>query len=334
MEEQNIPNNWPAKADLDILRLRAKTYEEIREFFRQRMVLEVDTPILSVASTPDPNIDSFETTYLAVTGKSSAGSRYLSTSPEFPMKRLLASGSGSIYQLCHVFRQAEQGSQHNPEFTLLEWYRVDMDYRELMQEVGELVASLMQQTMPQTFDIEILSYQDVFLQYLGVDPLTAPVTELQRLSEEAGLVNTKTDIDDKDLYLDFLMSQKVQPHLGDEKLSFVHEYPASQCAYAKLSNKNAQVAERFELFYQGVELANGYQELTDAKEQRLRFDQQNQKRVQQGKPLVHWDRHLVHALEQGMPACSGVALGVDRLIQLMSNVKNIEDILAFPFNRA
>lgn len=330
MEEQNIPSNWQAKADLDVLRLRAKTYEKIREFFKQRMVLEVDTPVLSVASTPDPNIDSFETGYVPVNGESSGASRYLSTSPEFPMKRLLACGSGSIYQLCHVFRQAEQGRQHNPEFTMLEWYRVDMDYRELMQEVADLVSTLLQLTP----ELEILSYQEAFLRYLDLDPLNVTVIELRSLCEQAGLVYEKKDDDDRDLYLDFLMSQKVQPQLGDGKLSFIHEYPASQSAYARISHNNVQVAERFELFYRGIELANGYQELTDAKQQQLRFEQQNQKRAQQGKPAVQWDQNLVQALQHGMPMCSGVALGVDRLIQIMLDVKNIEDVLAFPFNRA
>ncbi|WP_455375678.1 EF-P lysine aminoacylase EpmA [Kaarinaea lacus] len=330
MKKENSPMTWQPKADLDTLRLRAAMYEKIREFFRQRQVMEVDTPILSVASTPDPNIDSFETTYVPVFGKVSSERRYLSTSPEFPMKRLLASGSGSIYQLCHVFRQAEQGRQHNPEFTMLEWYRVEMDYQMLMEEVAELVSFLTQQPI----ETEVISYQSAFLQHVNVDPLTASVAELHKLAEQFGLVSLQQNDEDKDLYLDFLMSHQVQPGLGAGKLTFVHAYPASQCAFAKLSSQNPLVAERFELFYRGVELANGYQELTDAKEQQRRFERQNRQRTQQGKPAISIDHNLVEALEQGMPQCSGVALGVDRLIQLTQDMKNIEDVLAFPFNRA
>lgn len=330
METKHPQNTWQAKADMDTLRLRAGIYEKIREFFKQRQVLEVDTPILSAASTPDPSIDSFETHYVSFAAGSPSDRRYLSTSPEFPMKRLLASGSGSIYQLCHVFRQAEQGKQHNPEFTMLEWYRIEMDYRELMEEVAELVGTLLQQKI----QMEILSYQSVFLQYLDIDPLTVSAGELRQCAAQSGFVHLEQEDDDKDLYLDFLMSHQIQPHLGENKLTFIHEYPASQCAYAELSNENVEVAERFELFYRGVELANGYQELTDAKEQQRRLEAQNQKRLQQGKSPVCLDQNLVAALEQGLPWCSGVALGIDRLITLARNVKNIEDILAFPFNRA
>jgi lysyl-tRNA synthetase class 2 len=330
MKTETPQDNWQAKAELDTLRVRAGIYEKIRDFFKQRQVLEVDTPILSVASTPDPNIDSFETHYISFAGESLSDRRYLSTSPEFPMKRLLATGSGSIYQLCHVFRQAEQGKHHNPEFTMLEWYRVELGYYQLMDEVAELVGTLLQTKI----ETEVLSYQTVFLQYLNIDPLDTSVTELQQCADQFGLVSPDKDANDKDLFLDFLMSHQIQPQLGKNKLTFIHEYPASQCAFAELSAENTQVAQRFELFYRGVELANGYQELTDAKEQQHRFEAHNQKRAQQGKPYVSWDQNLVNALEQGMPRCSGVALGVDRLIQLARNVKNIEDVLAFPFNRA
>jgi len=330
MDKEKITDSWRPKVTLDVLRLRADTYEKIRGFFKQRNVLEVDTPILSVATTPDPNIDSFVTDYQPVSHGISKETRYLSTSPEFHMKRLLAAGSGSIYQLCHVFRQGEQGSRHNPEFTMLEWYRVNMDYRELMNEVAALVEMLLQQPLT----IEVLTYQQAFQRYLEIDPLAVRISELQSLSEQYGLVNASEDVDEKDFYLDFLMSHKVQPQLGKGQLTFLHEYPASQSAYAKLSPRNLQVSQRFEVFFEGVELANGYQELTDTREQLLRFEEQNKKRVLFGKDSVRWDQNFLDALTVGMPECSGVALGLDRLIQLIINMKKIEDVLAFPFNRA
>lgn len=323
-------NSWQTNASLDVLRLRASVFESIREFFKQREVLEVDTPVLSAATTPDPNIQSFETRYVSVAGESPLERKYLSTSPEFHMKRMLASGSGSIYQLCHVFRQSEFGKQHNPEFTLLEWYRVGFEYQMLMQEVAELVEMFVQRSV----DTETISYQAAFLRYLDIDPLSASLNELQRCATDFGLAGTEQNANDKDFYLDFLMSHQVQPQLEKNKFTFIIEYPASQCALARLSPDNNKVAERFELYFQGVELANGYHELTDAKEQQKRFEQQNQKRLQDGIEPVQWDQLLVQALQAGMPACSGVALGVDRLIQLILEAKNLGDVLAFPFNHA
>jgi len=330
MDNETSAQQWRPVAAMDVLRVRADVYEHIREFFKSRDVLEVDTPVVSSSTTPDPHIDSFITDYFPSASQTPGESRYLSTSPEFPMKRLLAAGSGSIYQLCHVFRQAEQGSRHNPEFTMLEWYRVEMSYLELMREVAALVGRLLKQNLP----IEVLTYQAAFMRYLEIDPLTVTTGELQRLAEKSGLVCGEQDADDKDFYLDFFMSHQVQPQLGKGQLTFVHEYPASQCAYSKISSSDPRVAQRFELFFQGVELANGYQELTDAQEQKYRFEQQNKKRLLSGKSTVQWDENLVDALFVGMPDCSGVALGVDRLIQLILNLKNIEDVLAFPFNRA
>lgn len=330
MTDDNSSSDWHTKANLDVLRQRAAVYGKIREFFKQRGVLEVDTPVLSLSTTPDPNIHSFETHYFSITEDDNNARRYLSTSPEFHMKRLLAGGSGSIYQLCHVFRQSESGSQHNPEFTMLEWYRVDWDYYELMKEVADLVTYLTGTTV----ETEMLSYQKVFKDHLDIDPVSASVNTLRKCAENFGLVVGDDGAEDKDLYLDFLMSQKIQPHLGNDKLTFIYEYPASQCAYARLVPDNPQVAERFELFYRGAELANGYQELLESGEQRRRFERQNEQRRLNGQPLVQWDRKLLAALQAGMPECSGVALGVDRLIQAMFDIKNIEEVLAFPFNRA
>ncbi|MGD8558373.1 MAG: EF-P lysine aminoacylase EpmA [Gammaproteobacteria bacterium] len=320
---------WRPQAGFDVLRLRARVFQGIREFFRQRGVWEVDTPVLSAAAVTDPSIDSFITHYEGhgdVTPQ-----RYLMTSPEFHMKRLLAAGSGSIYQLCHVFRQAEMGADHNPEFTLLEWYRVGMHYRELMKEVAQLVRVLVKEELRET---QYLSYQDAFLRYAEIDPLTAATEALFQKAQQSGLSVSAFDPADRDVYLDVLMSHQVQPQLGIDRLTFIYEYPASQCALARIAPDNPNVAERFELFLQGKELANGYQELTDAGEQQQRMQRDSQERVRRGSPSVTADQQLIDALAAGLPDCSGVAMGIDRLIQFLAHKANIKDVLAFPFERA
>ena len=331
MDHGTDDQSWLPQASLDVQRLRARVYQNIREFFKQRNILEVDTPCLASATSTDVHINSFTTHF---DGSSSDGLQqqyYLSTSPEFFMKRLLAAGSGSIYQLCHVFRQSEFGAQHNPEFTMLEWYRVGMQYHDLMEEVATLVQLLLKQDLKTT---EYLTYQQAFVRYIEIDPLSASTSELQQCAEKFGFCTSAAGTADKDLYLDFLMSHQVQPRLGNARLTFVYEYPASQCALAQLSPGNDQVAERFELFVQGVELANGFQELTDAQEQLARFESDLKVRAQQGADVVQYDSHLIDALNAGLPDCSGVAVGIDRLIQLMLDQKKLGDVLAFPFNRA
>jgi lysyl-tRNA synthetase class 2 len=322
--------SWPPSAGFDVLRLRANAYQKIREFFKQRCVLEVDTPSLSRASVTDPNIQSFETFFLGC-GAAPPQRMFLITSPEFHMKRLLAAGSGSIYQICHVFRQSELGTQHNPEFTLLEWYRVDMGYHTLMREVAELVSYLLHRQLDEP---EYLTYQEAFQRYAGIDPLTTAVDELQRRAQQAGFVLPAADRDNRDIYLDYLMSTKVQPHLGRQQLTFVYEYPASQCALARIAPHNSQVAERFELFFEGIEMANGFHELTDARQQLQRFQAEQRWREQRGMPLTAIDHDLISALGAGLPDCSGVALGLDRLILFMYGKKTLSDVLAFPFSRA
>jgi len=330
MDSSSQNQSWQPQASIDVLRLRAKLYQSIRDFFTQRDVLEVDTPGLSFAATTDPNIHSFKTDFHQG-GEPSGQSLYLITSPEFHMKRLLAAGSGSIYQLCRVFRQSELGTQHNPEFTMLEWYRVGMDYRELMKEVAELVAMLLNREF---IEPEYLTYQEAFQRYAGIDPLTANLDQLQQAAQQAGFSVPAHGQGEKDLYLDFLMSHKVQPKLGDGRLSFVFEYPASQCALARIAPHNAQVAERFELFVGGRELANGFHELADSEEQLRRFRSEQQKRELHGVEPVSIDQHLIDALYAGLPDCSGVALGIDRLIQFIEGKELLNDVLAFPFNRA
>jgi len=314
---------WRPTAQIDALRARARLLARIREFFAHRGVLEVETPALSVAAATDPHLESFP---FQVGGP---GRRYLHTSPEFPMKRLLAAGSGPIYQLCKVFRQGEYGRYHNPEFTLLEWYRPGFDTHHLMDEVEALLQTLLD-TGPAA---ERLSYAEAFQRHLAIDPHSADADALRARAREAGLEGVELGVD-RDGWLDLLLTHRVEPHLGRGRPTFLYDYPASQAALARIRPGQPAVAERFELYLEGVELANGFYELGDAVEQRERFAADNAHRERLGLPVVPMDEHLLAALEAGLPDCSGVALGVDRLAMLAVDASALEAVIAFPFARA
>jgi len=324
---------WRPSADPAILRLRAELLARIRAFFATRGVLEVDTPALSVAAIGDPHLASFATVY------SGPGSRhgrtlYLHTSPEFPMKRLLAAGSGCIYFFGHVFRGAERGRLHNPEFTLLEWYRVGFDHRRLMDEVAELATELLGGRVSLA-EPERLSYRAAFQRHLDLDPHRASVTELAAHAEALGMaIPPGMPTDDVDPWLDLLLTHGIEPKLGRDRLTFVYDYPASQAALARLRPGDPPVGERFELYLNGVELANGFHELGDAGEQRRRFEAENAARRALGLPIMPVDENLLAALEAGLPDCAGVALGFDRLVMLAAGKESLAEVLAFPFERA
>ncbi|MBL3529620.1 MAG: EF-P lysine aminoacylase GenX [gamma proteobacterium endosymbiont of Lamellibrachia anaximandri] len=313
-----------------MLRARAGLLADIRTFFRQAGVLEVETPVCSRFGVTDPAIESFTTRY---TGPAAAHGEtlYLHTSPEFPMKRLLAAGSGPIYQICKVFRGGELGTRHNPEFTLLEWYRPGFDHFALMDEVASLVNAVLPSALP----VERLSYGEAFQRYLGIDPHAASFASLRQCAIDAGIPDAETlSLDGADAWLDLLLTQRIEFHLGRERLSFLFDYPASQAALAKVRQGTPAVAERFELYLEGIEIANGFHELTDAQEQQRRFEQENATREERGLPTVPMDRNLLSALASGMPECAGVALGIDRLLMRVTDVASIEEVLAFPYLRA
>lgn len=322
--------NWRPTADQAARHLRAQTLARLRQFFAERGVLEVETPLLSATGTVDPNIESFQTHY---SGPGRDIPLYLATSPEFAMKRLLAAGSGPIYQICKAFRQGEAGSWHNPEFTLLEWYRPGFDHHRLMAEVDELLRGLAQERLA-LGGTEYLSYAEAFRRELGLDPHSAAITELQECA--AGILgHALPDLgDERDAWLDLLMSHGVQPRLGLGRLTFIHDYPPSQAALARVRPGDPPLAERFELFCQGVELANGFHELTQAGEQRLRFQEEQKKRKKRYITNVPMDMHLLAALESGLPACSGVALGLDRFLLLLQGGTKLSEIMNFPIDRA
>lgn len=326
----NKEKDWRPSASFDVMQRRAECLARIRRYFADKGVLEVETPLLVSATIPDPNIPSFST----VAAQPGGFRRYLSTSPEFAMKRLLVADSGPIYQVCKAFRQGEQGRLHNPEFTLLEWYRPDFDHHQLMDEVVALVTVLADGH--RAFEAEErLSYGECFQHYLGINPHEADVDHLKACAEEQGLgTNIGLSGTDFDGWLDLLMSHCIQPHLGQNRLSFVYDYPASQAALAQIRPDSPAVAERFELFVDGVELANGYHELQDADEQRARFERESWRRQEVGLEPVEIDEYLLDALVAGLPDCAGVALGLDRLLLMLTGVSRLEDTLCFPFDRA
>lgn len=316
--------DWQPTTNLEALKLRAGLLQKIRAFFAERQVLEVETPLLSHGTITDPNILSFITSY----GLNKPVNLYLQTSPEFAMKRLLSSGSGSIYQICKAFRHEDFGSQHNPEFTILEWYRLDFDHHALMQDMDEFL-----QYTANTKPAEKLSYQEAFKKYLNIDPLAASLTELISCARQNGL----NDIDDldRDGWLNILMSTFIEPNLGlKNKPTIIYDYPSSQAALARISTSNPAVAERFEVYIDGIELANGFHELANAKEQRQRFVNDLFKRKQLNIPEVAIDENFLAALAHDFPDCAGVALGIDRLLMIIAKTKNIADVIAFPISRA
>jgi len=296
--------------------------ERARSFFRMRGVLAVDTPALSPFAGSDPNIDS-----LAVHSQF-GNDRYLHTSPEFCMKRLLAAGYPDIYSICRVYRDGESGMRHMPEFTMVEWYRRGFGLGSIIDETSEFIAGCLDAPqLPES--IEVLSYADAFTKHAGVDAFTASIGELaacaaadERLRHELA--------DDRDTWLELLLSTVVAPRFPDRRLTVVQHYPASQAALARLCPDDDRVADRFEIFYGKMELANGYVELTDTDEQRRRIDQDLEKRQRLGRNIYPWDRTLVSALKHGLPECAGVAVGVERLQMAMDRTDEIRDVITFP----
>ncbi|MGB2681216.1 MAG: EF-P lysine aminoacylase EpmA [Candidatus Competibacter sp.] len=324
---------WRPRADWATLRLRAELLAQIRAFFAARRVLEVDTPALSGAAITDPHLASFSTRYSGP-GPRHGQALYLHTSPEFPMKRLLAAGSGSIYQIARVFRDGEAGRRHNPEFTLLEWYRVGLDHHGLMDEVAELMKALLAGRMALA-EPERLSYRELFERHLQLDPHRSRVQDLAACAARWGLsVPPGMPLADVDPWLDLLLTHCIEPELGQGRLSFVYDYPASQAALARLRPGDPPVGERFELYLNGVELANGFHELGDAREQRRRFKAENARRQALGLPAVPIDEPLLAALASGLPDCAGVALGLDRLVMLAAGKTSIQEVIAFPIDIA
>ena len=304
---------WQPSASISTLRQRAQLLTDLRNFFQQRQVLEVETPVLSQYPVCDANIAVMQTQQ----------QRYLQTSPEYPMKRLLADGSGDIYQIAKVFRQGEAGGRHNPEFSMLEWYRLAWDDQQLADEVIELLHHLLGPR-----PVTKISYRQAFIKVLALDPMTANDTDIAELGQQVAGQDLALD---RDGWLGLLMSHRVEPSFDRASITLVSHFPASQAALSRLTHDDSghPVASRFEIFCGGMELANGYHELTDAEEQRQRFEYESQQAGHH-----HYDQNLIAALTAGLPDCAGVALGVDRLLMLMLGTQRIEDVVSFAWDRA
>lgn len=325
----NFIYNWQPNATIINLKKRSLIISKIRKFFFKRNVLEVETPCLSKNTVTDVNICSFKTKYFKY-GKKYSKTLYLNTSPEFHMKRLLAAGIGAIYQICHVFRNEEFGRYHNPEFTMLEWYRPSYNMYNLMEEVNALFKYILK-----CKDADILSYQQIFMNYLKIDPLSNDETKLFKIAEKFGIKNViPLKKENKDSILQLLFTLGIESKIGKKKPIFIYHFPASQAALSTINQKDKRVSERFEVYYKNIEIANGFFELTNEKEQKKRFDLDNVLRKKANLPKQKIDLNFLNALNYGLPNCSGVALGIDRLIMLALNTSCIQEVLSFSVEKS
>lgn len=324
--------SWRPLCSTEQLRARAKLYQAIRLFFSKRGVLEVETPLLSHGIGTDPQLDFFTTAYYSAPRRQTL---FLQTSPEFAMKRLVAASSGSIFQICKAFRNGESGRFHNPEFTLLEWYRVGFTLSELMDEIADLIVFLFQDQPISGNPIQRYRYQDIFACHTGLNALEfsyqdyCACARAQQLPDAPRLCGHEHR-----LWLDLLFSQLVQPHLGNNALCLVFGYPACQSSLARKNQYDSRITDRVEVFINGVELGNGYYELTDVHEQQQRFEQEIMLRQENQQTAPVLDQRFLSALASGLPDCAGMAIGLDRLLMLLTNSKHINDVLAFPIANA
>lgn len=320
--------DWRPGARIERIRARAAMLAGLRDFFASAGVLEVETPLLGSAAGTDPALQPLQTRYRGPLFPSGL-SLYLQTSPEFAMKRLLAAGSGPIYQICKAFRDGEAGRLHNPEFTILEWYLTDTDLPGLIRQTADVVRiTLNAPGMP----LECHSYATLFADRLGVDVFTAGIPDLEKAARRCGAIGSDGLKLDRDGWLDLLLSHAIQPSLGLESLCCVTDYPASQAVLAR-RNPDGRTAARFELFHRGIELANGFDELTDGAEQAARFEAENCARRASGQQPVAVDIRLLEALDHGLPKCVGVAVGLDRLLMLRCGATDLDAVLGFSLAR-
>jgi lysyl-tRNA synthetase class 2 len=325
----DLPSVWQPGASLSVLRERAQLLHQIRRFFAEREVLEVETPVLGRCFGTDPAIQPFETCYPGAENLHGEV-LYLQSSPEFYMKRLLTAGSGPIYQVSKAFRNGEAGQRHNPEFSLLEWYRPGFTVQQLMEEVAALMQYLLGTVQPRVVQH---TYAALFADCLQLDVFTADSAALQAYAIAQQIPDAAALQLGKDGWLNLLMSVCIEPQLISEQLTFITDYPASQAALAALNQRDPRTAARFELYYQGLELANGFQELTDAEQQATRFATDNALREANGQQALPIDTAFLAALAQGMPVSAGVALGLDRVLMGKLGLSTIDQVQAFSLER-
>jgi len=318
-------DDWRPAAALETLRLRARLLGGVRAYFATTGAMEVETPVLVQAAVTDVHLES-----LAVHRSDGTRVGYLHTSPEYAMKRLLCAGSPDVYQVAHVFREGERGRRHNPEFTMIEWYRLGIDHVALMRDVDALLRALLEPVRPVAPTAHV-TYTEAFESALRVDPLAAPTDAIEGALRLVGLDVPDGLCGDRDGLLDLGMSMYVTPRFADDRITFVRDFPASQAALARISGP---VAARFEAFWGGLELANGFHELGDASEQAQRFAADAAKRRSRGQPPREADQRFLAALSAGLPPCAGVALGFDRVVMVAAGAPSIDDVIAFPIERA
>ncbi len=319
---------WQPSASIDDLKHRSKIIQYLRQFFYQRGVLEIETPLLASTGVTDLYLDNMTSQFI---GPEHASGKicYLQTSPEYAMKRLLAAGSSCIFQICKAFRNDELGRYHNPEFTMLEWYRVGYNHHDLMQELNTLLQGVLSCETADKY-----TYQNIFIKLLNIDPLCSNKNELSLFLDAHNYGDIASQLDSYDDLLQFIFSQFIEPQIGLERPCFVYNFPANQASLAKINTEDPRTAARFEAYYKGIELANGFYELSDANEQEKRFKKDNQLRQAQGLASKPIDNKLIAALEHGLPDCAGVAVGIDRLIMLALNKTHISEVLSFDIKRS
>lgn len=323
----HAPPSWQPSATMNTLRARADIIQSIRHFFTARGVMEVETPLMCHTSVTDTFIQSIPALFQSQPHEKEHR-HYLQTSPEYAMKRLLAAGSGPIFQICKAFRQGEVGRYHNPEFSMLEWYRPGFDHHALMNEMDELLQLVLKKPAA-----ERKSYLQIFQENLQLNPHTASLDELKQCAA-AHHISIAEDIQDCTTWLQILMSEYIELRIGQDRPCFIYDFPKAQAALARIQPGNPPVASRFEVYYRGIELANGFHELQDVSEQRSRFEKNNVERKQLGLNEMKIDKYFLAALSHGLPDCAGVALGIDRLIMLATETPSIMDVLSFDFARA
>ena len=319
-----LPADWTPTASLATLRLRARMLETVRRHFAAAGALEVETPTMVQAGVTDVHLESLE-----VHRADGTRAGFLHTSPEYAMKRLLAAGAPDIWQLCRVFREGERGRRHNPEFTMVEWYRLGIDHHALMDDVERLLRALIETERP-VGPTRRVTYRDAFVESLGLDPLVAPLDTIRAALSGKGIDVPQSLAGERDALLDLAMSLAVAPAFAPDAITFLYDFPASQAALARI---RGQVASRFEAFWGGLELANGFHELGDADEQARRFEADRAERRRRGQPDREPDLRFIAALAAGLPPCAGVAMGLDRVVMIAAGADSIDDVIAFPVER-
>ncbi|QCI25197.1 elongation factor P--(R)-beta-lysine ligase [Buchnera aphidicola (Rhopalosiphum padi)] len=324
-----MKKKWKPSASIKDLIKRSKIIANIRSFFLKKNVMEVETPTLSQSAVTDINLMPFETNYFSCNNDVKKTKLWLITSPEYHMKRLLSAGSGSIYQICHSFRNQEFGQYHNPEFTMLEWYQISFSMEKMIEEIDFFFQKIL------NFDkSDKISYQEIFIKFLQIDPLSTNLSELFECCKKFKLEHLTYLENDLNKLIEMLFTLQIQPFLGKEKPLFVYHFPLEQASLSAVNKEDNRVSERFEIFFKGIELGNGFYELTDYFEQKKRFIKDNKKRCDMNFPKQKIDEHFLNAMKNGLPFCSGVAIGLDRLIMIALNKKSIDQVMSFSFDRS